>query len=109
MALDTVVQVLFDGEILISIGTTDYILHKPVFEKARINGKSIDVTNVIGARIKELEQKALLGTMDPFREVVCDTEAVYKAVPITERRGMNRKDVSTVLDAIAKLVKEKTQ
>lgn len=100
MALDTVIEILYDGEIIVSVGTKEFVVHRTAVEKARINGKLIDVTNIIGKRINDLEALVRCGSINPYKEALCSGEEVYKAIAQKDRRGMNRKDISTVLDAV---------
>jgi hypothetical protein len=109
MALDTVAEVMYDGKVLISIGSAEYIIHRSAVEHARINGSLIDVNNTIGPKLKALEQRAQAGLVNPYRDAMDSIMEIHKEIPVTERRGMNKKDVSAVVAAIIRIAARHVQ
>jgi hypothetical protein len=109
MAIDTIVEVLYDGDVMISVGLEEFIVHRVVVDKMRVNGHKIDVGNTLKSRIKDLEQKAETGMVNPYRTALDSIEAIRKEIPVSELRGMNLKDVSNVVAAIIRIAARSIQ
>lgn len=104
MAIDAVVTVLYNGEPLVEVDSNgQHVIHASTVGHMRVNGGLIDVSNKLPSRLQVLNEQVRAGSVNPFRDALMKGEPVYQEIPQRQRRGMTRRDISTVMDAIMRI------
>jgi hypothetical protein len=106
--IDPVVSILYNGEPLLEVSLDGkHVVHSTTVGHMRVNGALFDIDT---GRMRSLSDRIKAGEVNPYRDAVIDSqEQVYAAIEQRDRRGMNRKDVKTVLDAVAKVASRSVQ
>jgi hypothetical protein len=103
---EPLLTVLLGGEPLISFDRYGRHTYGAAAKRLR---EPLDVGNRLGTEVERLEQLVACGSVNPYRDALIDSKRVHAAIPKELRAAIRVKDVSYVMDAIAKLAKEKTQ
>lgn len=108
MAIDAVVTVLYNGEPLVEVDTTgQHVLHSSAVGHMRVSGALFDVDT---RKLKALGDQVKVGYINPYRDaLMMNHEKVYAEISLKQRRGMTRRDVKTVMDAVAKIASRSVQ